>query len=244
MSASRRQAPLSTVLAANANSISALARQASSRLDETRFAPLRRARDKSARSKHACSARAPTRFALWRWAPVKSAPLSKARSILIPRRLSPEKSRPVRSADEKFARSQRAKQRKGWFGPKGRPFRRRVIAVCRSLTSSSAPIAVRRRRPYRKISIPNAGYERPICQSRARWESQGYCTADRLAGWSMDLAPLPLPVSLAQLALDNLARRVARQTVNEVDRLGQFVPGDALAGIGNDLGRIALMPRL
>src|SRR6266480_6800222 len=64
MSASRRQAPLSTVSAANANSISALAKQASSRLDETRFAPLRRARERSARSKHARSARAPTRFAL------------------------------------------------------------------------------------------------------------------------------------------------------------------------------------
>ncbi len=45
----------------------------------------------------------------------------------------------------------------------------------------------------------------------------------------MDLAPLPLPVSLAQLALDNLARRVARQTVDEIDLLGQFVPGDTLA---------------
>src|SRR5260370_14437774 len=127
------------------------------------------------------------------------------------------------------ARSRRAKAPGEAFGPKCRPFRQRVIAVCRSLTSSSAPIAVRRRRPYPKIPIPKAGYERPICPSLSRWESQGYCTAHRLAGGSMYLAPLPLPVSLAQLALDNLARSVARETVDEVDRLGQFGPGDTLA---------------
>src|SRR5262249_33585188 len=51
---------------------------------------------------------------------------------------------------------------------------------------------------------------RPAHESR-------FCTAD-LAGWSVNPARLTLPVSFTQLALENLARRVARQTVDEVDR--------------------------
>jgi FAD/FMN-containing dehydrogenase len=74
------------------------------RLAETRFAPLRRALDRSARSKRTPCNIAPIRFALCRCALLKLAPLSTARSIFTPRRLRPEKSRPVRSSDEKFAR--------------------------------------------------------------------------------------------------------------------------------------------
>src|SRR5215470_5711603 len=57
---------------------------------------------------------------------------------------------------------------------------------------------------------------------------------------SIDLALLVAPVGLAQLALEDLAGRVARQCVDEADRLGQLVACDALARPGDQFAGVEL----
>ena len=51
----------------------------------------------------------------------------------------------------------------------------------------------------------------------------------------LDLAVPALPVGLAHLALEQLARRVARQHVGEVDRLRELVASQVAAGEGDEL---------
>ena len=50
------------------------------------------------------------------------------------------------------------------------------------------------------------------------------------------LRSLAVPVGAAELALEDLARRVAGQDVDEVDRGRALVVGQAIAGGGDDVG--------
>ena len=68
--------------------------------------------------------------------------------------------------------------------------------------------------------------------ARGRKASRAACSDP-----SVDLAVLPLPVGRPQLALEDLARRVAGEDLDEVDRRRALVVGQALAGGGDDLGR-------
>ena len=85
------------------------------------------------------------------------------------------------------------------------------------------------------IEIPEAGHhamlDQPLsCSPRSARCSPTGTTVSRC--WRST----PCPVRLAELALEQLARRVAGQRVGEVDRLRQLVAGEVLAGERDEVG--------
>ena len=84
--------------------------------------------------------------------------------------------------------------------------------------STGPPAGGRSQRRRSPLGRPNDG--EPATRSSGR-RSSSPC--------SVDLALLVAPVGLAQFALQDLARRIARQRLDEVDRLRQLVAGDAFA---------------
>src|SRR5271156_4482033 len=86
----------------------------------------------------------------------------------------------------------------------------------------------------------------PRCENRRPGSCAGFGTersAPRFRRGSIDPAVAPFPIGLAQFAPQDLSREVARDGVDEIDRLRRLEIRDSAPRPGDDVGSVRGSPR-